>query len=96
MGYRLEGKKADVGGRAELVSKPVPTGTLQITPSGEPILLMADHATAGGYPVAAVVIRADLPTAGQLSPGDWIEFAPCTLDEADEAFRKQEQALAGN
>jgi antagonist of KipI len=96
MGYRLEGPRADSDARGELVSRPIPTGTVQVTPSGEPILLMADHATAGGYPIAAVVIAADLPIAGQLAPGDWVEFAPCTLDEADEAAGEQERALAGN
>ena len=40
---------------------------------------MADHATTGGYAVAATVITADLPVAGQLAPGDWIEFDPCSL-----------------
>jgi antagonist of KipI len=96
MGYRLDGKKTEAGSRAELLSKPVTAGAVQIPPSGEPILLMADHATAGGYPVAAVVISADLPAAGQLAPGDWIEFVPCTLDEADDAFMEQQRALAGS
>ena len=42
--------------------------------SGQPILLMADRQTTGGYPKIATVITADLPLAGQLAPGDWIEF----------------------
>ena len=51
-------------------------------PSGEPILLMADRQTTGGYPQIAVVITADLPAAGQLLPGDWVEFTFCSRDEA--------------
>jgi len=95
MGYRLEGKVTGDAQHGELVSKPVPTGTVQITPGGEPILLMADHATSGGYQIAAVVITADLPLAAQLAPGDWIEFVPCSVDEADEAARQRESALDG-
>ena len=44
-------------------------GLVQVPPSGEPILLMADRQTTGGYAAVAVVIAADLPLAGQLGPG---------------------------
>ena len=64
-------------------------GGLQIPPSGDPILLMADRQTTGGYPQIATVITADLPMAGQLAPGDWIEFTFCTRAEAIVALRKQ-------
>ena len=50
---------------------------------------------AGGYEVAATVISADLPLAGQLAPGDWVEFHTCELTEADAALREQEAAFAG-
>ena len=86
MGYRLDGPAISTGTRAELISSPVPAGAVQVPPSGQPILLMADHATAGGYPIAATVISADLPLAGQLAPGDWISFEPCSLQVADEAL----------
>jgi allophanate hydrolase subunit 2 len=79
----------------ELISRAVPTGAIQIPPTGQPILLMADHATTGGYAIAATAITADLPRAGQLAPGDWIEFEPCSLEEADAALRERETALAG-
>jgi allophanate hydrolase subunit 2 len=68
-------------------------GALQVPPSGQPILLMADRATTGGYPLIANVISADLPLAGQLAPGDWIEFALCTHAEAVRALVVQERAL---
>ena len=48
---------------------------------------MNDHATTGGYAIAGTVITADLPIAGQLAPGDWVEFEACTIDAADEALR---------
>ena len=55
---------------------------MQVPKSGQPILLMADRQTTGGYPKIATVIAADLPVAGQLAPGDWVSFAPCTRREA--------------
>jgi len=68
-------------------------GGLQIPPSGDPILLMADRQTTGGYPQIATVITADLPIAGQLAPGDWIEFTLCTRDDAIAALVEQEEQL---
>ena len=62
----------------EPISEPVAFGAIQVPAAGEPILLMADRQTAGGYPKIASVIAADLPLAGQLAPGDFIEFACCS------------------
>ena len=95
MGYRLEGPTLPTMSAAEKISGPVVTGAIQVPPSGRPMLLMNDHATAGGYVVAATVISADLPIAAQLAPGDWIEFRPCTMEEADSAMRALEESLAG-
>ncbi len=52
-----------------MISDATFTGGIQVPPSGEPILLMADRQTTGGYPQIATVISADLPLAGQLAPG---------------------------
>jgi antagonist of KipI len=94
MGYRLDGPSiTTTAASAELISSPVPTGAIQVPPDGQPILLMADHATAGGYAIAATVITADLPVAGQLAPGDWVEFEACSLDEADAALRARQAAF---
>ena len=67
-----------------------------LPPSGQPILLMADRQTTGGYPKIATVITADLPLAGQLAPGDWIEFTPCSVVEAVAALRIREASLQGS
>jgi biotin-dependent carboxylase-like uncharacterized protein len=96
MGYRLEGPALSTGMRSETISSAVPTGAIQVPPGGQPILLMADHATVGGYPIAATVIAADLPVAGQLAPGDWIEFAACSFEAADSALRDRSRALGGS
>ena len=69
-------------------------GGLQIPPSGDPILLMADRQTTGGYPQIATVITADLPLAGQLAPGDWLEFTLCTRVEAITALVEEAGAAA--
>jgi antagonist of KipI len=54
---------------------------------------MADRQTTGGYPQLATVITADLPLAGQLAPGDWIEFTACSRREAVEALVLQEEKI---
>jgi antagonist of KipI len=93
MGYRLEGPRLDARRRGELLSEPVPFGALQVPASGDPILLMADRQTAGGYPKIATVIAADLPVAGQLAPGDVVRFAACSRIEARAALIARERDL---
>jgi antagonist of KipI len=95
MGYRLEGPALRHAGGADILSDATPIGSLQVPASGQPILLMADRQTTGGYPKIGTVITADLPIAGQLAPGDWIAFTECTRTEAIDALRKQEAALSG-
>jgi len=95
MGYRLEGPVLRHAGGADILSDATPIGSLQVPASGQPILLMADRQTTGGYPKIGTVITADLPIAGQLAPGDWIAFTECTRPEAIDALRKQEAALSG-
>jgi antagonist of KipI len=93
MGYRLEGASIADAATGELISTAIPTGAIQVPPTGQPILLMNDHATTGGYAVAGAVITADLPIAGQLAPGDWVEFEACSLDTATAELRRLEAAL---
>ena len=95
MGYRLEGPALSHAAGADILSDATPIGSIQVPASGQPILLMADRQTTGGYPKIATVITADLPLAGQLAPGDWVEFAPCTRTAAIEALRAQERRLTG-
>src|SRR3982751_6919477 len=94
-GYRLDGPPLPHAASADILSDATPVGLLQVPGSGQPILLMADRQTTGGYPKIGTVITADLPTAGQLAPGDWIEFTECTRAEAVAALREQESALLG-
>jgi antagonist of KipI len=78
-----------------MISDATFVGAIQVPASGEPILLMSDRQTTGGYPQMATVIAADLPLAGQLAPGDWVEFARCTRTEAIAALRDQEAMFGG-
>lgn len=95
MGYRLDGPALPWSAETtELISSATVAGAIQVPASGQPILLMADRAPTGGYPILAVVISADLPLAGQLGPGDWVEVEPCTRDEALAALRERERALS--
>ena len=96
MGYRLDGAALETSG--DHLSAAVAMGTVQATPSGICVLLMADRATCGGYARVATVINADLPRAGQLAPGDHLRFSPATPAEAAAALarmrgRLPEQAL---
>ena len=93
MGYRLEASSVGTGPAGNMLSQAVPAGAVQVPPTGEPLMLMADHATTGGYRIGATVISADLSLAGQLAPGDWIEFESCSLESADRALLDQEAAL---
>ena len=70
----------------EMISDATFPGALQVPPSGQPILLMADRPTTGGYPQLAVVISADLSLAGQLVPGDRVRFAMCSMQVARAAL----------
>ena len=93
MGYRLEGTPLGPAGDANVISAAVPLGSVQVPPSGQPIILMADHQTTGGYPRIATVISADVPVVGQLAPAAWVEFELCDLQHAIRALIAQERAL---
>ena len=87
MGYRFEGAPIPPTTGGELLSEGVVMGALQVPGNGQPLALMADRQTAGGYPKIAVVISADLPLLAQLPPGGQARFALTTLPEAQRAYR---------
>ena len=69
------------------------TGAIQVPGSGQPILLLADHQTTGGYPKIATVISADLPVVGRRRPGDTLRFAAVTVEAAEALCRDAERRL---
>jgi biotin-dependent carboxylase-like uncharacterized protein len=78
VGIRLEGPPLERSRTSELLSEGLVTGALQVPPSGQPILLLHDHPTTGGYPVIAVVHSDDLWLAGQLAPSQRVRFGVVT------------------
>ena len=94
MGLRLDGPSLNHRGGFNIVSDGVVTGAIQVPGSGQPILLLADHQTTGGYPKIATVISADLPAAGRLKPGDPVRFAAVSVEVAEEAGRQLDQSIA--
>lgn len=92
MGYRLDGPKLATTGD-ELLSFGLAAGAVQVPHGGQPILLMADHQTAGGYPVVAGVVSASMPVAAQLVPGDELRFAEVTIERARKMRLAQAAAL---
>jgi biotin-dependent carboxylase-like uncharacterized protein len=94
MGYRLVGPSLAARAGTRVLSLGVMAGVIQVPPGGEPILLMADAQTTGGYPIIATVIGADLPLAAQLVPGDALRFAYVSLREARRALVAQRALLA--
>ncbi len=92
-GYRLAGPAVSRTAAGDLLSEPMPLGGIQIPPDGQPILLMADRQTTGGYPLLGVVCSADMPRAAQLAPGDTVRFVPVSLADAAAAAMNLEQRL---
>ena len=94
MGYRLTGPVLSMPTVPQLRSEAVVPGTLQLSPDGRLLLLMADCAPTGGYPRVGHVITADLPKAGQLRPGDGVRFRLVSMEQADQALAEQERTIA--
>ena len=94
MGYRLNGVELALREPMELLSEGVAFGTIQLPPGGEPIVLMADHQTTGGYPRIGEVASVDLPLIAQLKPGDRLRFRLVSVEKAQQAYLAQERDLA--
>ncbi len=93
MGMRLDGPMLHHRDGWDIVSDAIATGAIQVPGSGQPILLLADHQTTGGYPKIATVISADLPVVGRRRPGDKLRFEAVTVAEAEQLARDEEQRL---
>ena len=94
MGLRLEGEEIASASRRELVSEAVTPGTVQLPPSGAPVVLLQGCHTIGGYPKIAHVITVDLGYAAQLQPLDEVRFELIELEEARELLRERERDIA--
>jgi antagonist of KipI len=94
VGYRLEGPLLALAEPLELISEGVLPGTIQLPPGGNPIVLMAEAPTTGGYPRIAHVAAVDLARLAQRKPGDGVRFVEISLDQAQTRYLEREQALA--
>ena len=90
MGYRLSGDALTLENPTEMLSEAVTFGTIQIPPDGQPIILLADCQTTGGYPKIAQVARVDLTILAQSNPGQLIHFSEISLQEAEDLYMKRE------
>ena len=89
MGVRLEGAPIESKNGVDIISDGIAYGSIQIPPSGMPIIMMADRQTTGGYAKIATVITADLPKIAQAKPGTYIRFMAISKKEAVAALKKE-------
>ncbi|MEC1521278.1 biotin-dependent carboxyltransferase family protein [Neobacillus niacini] len=82
MGYQLTGPQMEHSGAADIISDAIPLGGIQVPASGQPIILMAEHQTTGGYSRIGTVISADIPLLAQAQPGTRIRFKQVSLQTA--------------
>jgi antagonist of KipI len=94
MGYHLKGRALAIASPFEILSAGVSFGTVQLLPSGQLIILMADHQTTGGYPRIAHVISAHHHKLAQMKPGDLLRLSLTDLATAERLMMKQEQHLS--
>ena len=84
MGIRLEGEPIVPKNTSDIISDGTVFGAVQVPSGGQPIILMADRQTTGGYAKIATVITADLPRAAQMRPGNTVRFMPVSVEQAQE------------
>lgn len=93
IGYRLAGKPIKLKMKQDIYSEAVAFGSVQVPPNGQPIILMADHQSTGGYPRIAHVARVDLPLLSQLPPGSRLRFDELSVTDAEKLFLKRASEL---
>lgn len=93
MGYRLEGPALALAEPEELISEAVAFGSVQVPADGNPIVLLADRQTTGGYPKIGQVASVDLPLVSQLKPGQSLRFRRISVSDAEQLYIEQEQQI---
>ncbi|WP_409289839.1 biotin-dependent carboxyltransferase family protein [Peribacillus sp. SCS-37] len=93
MGYRLKGPLLRLETPEELISEAVSFGSIQVPADGNPIVLLADRQTTGGYPKIGQIASVDLPLIAQAKPGDYITFNEVTHEKAQLLFLEREENL---
>lgn len=93
MGFRLNGPSLQLEAPHEMISEAVTAGTIQVPPDGDPIILMADRQTTGGYPRIAQVATVDIPILAQVKPNESIRFVEISHNQAEELYLQREYDL---
>jgi antagonist of KipI len=93
MGYRLRGPALRHRETADILSDAVAPGTVQVPSDGQPIVLLADRQTTGGYARIAAVVSADLGAVAQVRPGGAIRFRAVDVAAAQDAAVRREERL---
>ncbi len=93
MGYRLDGPKVEHRGSAGIITSPVLPGTVQVPASGQPIVMMRDSQTTGGYARIAGITTSDFHVIAQTRPGEKVKFEAVSISEALSLLRKQRSTL---
>ncbi|WP_174732436.1 biotin-dependent carboxyltransferase family protein [Mesobacillus harenae] len=93
MGYRLKGKEMALEKQEDMISEAVSFGSIQVPPDGNPIVLLADRQTTGGYPKIGQIATVDLPLIAQAKPGDSISFTEVTHEEAQRLYLEREEKI---
>ncbi|MFC0560253.1 5-oxoprolinase subunit C family protein [Halalkalibacter alkalisediminis] len=91
MGYRLSGDPLELTHSFEMISEAVSLGTIQVPPDGNPIILLADRQTTGGYPRIGQVASVDISLLAQVKPGERIQFKEVSVQEAEETYLNREK-----
>jgi allophanate hydrolase len=94
MGFRLEGPVLAHTKGYNIVSDGIVSGSIQVPGSGQPIVLMRDYQTIGGYPKIATVVSPDISRLGRRSPGAKVRFAKVSREEAEAIYRDEEATIA--
>ncbi|MFK8018606.1 MAG: biotin-dependent carboxyltransferase family protein [Pseudomonadales bacterium] len=94
MGIRLDGARIEHVGDGNIISDPVMPGSVQVPAGGQPIILMADGPTTGGYPKIATVASVDLAVLAQLAPGAGLQFEQISVEESQTLVRDEARFFA--
>lgn len=93
MGFRLKGPELTHKTTADIISEAIPLGGIQVPANGQPIILMADRQTTGGYTRIATVISTDISLLAQAAPGAVVRFEEVSVEEAQEVYQGRESLL---
>ncbi len=93
MGCRLDGAVVEAADDNDILSEPTQFGSIQVPKNGQPIILLADRQTAGGYKKIGTVAKVDLPKIAQKKPGETVTFKEISVEEAAQLYKDSLRAL---